>query len=57
MARSYYARIVSVLVLDGYRLHIEFDDGTTGEIDLTDRLFGPVFEPLRDENEFKKTSI
>ena len=51
------SRIVRVLVLDGYRLHVEFDDGTAGEINLTDRLFGPVFEPLRDENEFKKASI
>jgi hypothetical protein len=47
-------RVIRVNALNGYRLRVEFDDGVAGEIDLTDRLFGPVFEPLRDENEFRK---
>ena len=34
--------------LAGYRVWLEFTDGLRGEIDLEDRLFGPVFEPLRD---------
>jgi hypothetical protein len=50
-------RIIRVTVLSGFRLHVEFDDGTTGEINLADRLFGPVFEPLRDESEFKKVAV
>ena len=50
-------RVIVVAALPGHRLHVEFDDGTAGEIDLTDRLFGPVFEPLRDESEFKKVGI
>ncbi len=29
------------------RLLVEFSDGVTGEIDLSSRLFGPMFEPLR----------
>ena len=51
------ARVIRVAALPGHRLHVAFDDGTAGDIDLTDRLFGPVFEPLRDENEFKKVGI
>jgi hypothetical protein len=47
-------RVTRVNALNGYRLHVEFDDGVAGEIDLADRLFGPVFEPLRDESEFRK---
>jgi len=50
-------KIIYVSALSGYRLHVQFDDGTVGEIDLADRLFGPVFEPLRDEDEFKKVGI
>ena len=46
-----------VEALGGYRIHVEFEDGTAGEIDLSDRLFGPVFEPLRDENEFRKVVV
>jgi hypothetical protein len=38
-------------------LFVEFDDGTAGEIDLSDRLFGPVFEPLKDDREFQKAAI
>jgi hypothetical protein len=43
--------------LSGYRLDIAFDDGTSGEIDLKDRLFGPVFEPLKDESMFRQVFI
>ena len=50
-------RVFRVAALGGYRLHVEFDDGTVGEIDLSDRLFGPVFEPLGDETEFSKVAI
>ena len=45
-------KVVRVRALGGYRLHVEFDDATAGAIDLTDRLFGPVFEPLKDEAMF-----
>lgn len=41
-------RIVRVSAGQGYTLHVLFDNGRSGEIDLSARLFGPVFEPLRD---------
>lgn len=41
-------RIVHVSAGQGYILHVLFDDGRSGEVDLSARLFGPVFEPLRD---------
>jgi Protein of unknown function (DUF2442) len=40
--------VTSVRPLDNYRLAIRFDDGVEREIALGDRLFGPVFEPLKD---------
>ena len=40
-----------------YRLWVEFADGVAGEIDLADRLFGTVFEPLKDPELFAKVEI
>ncbi len=41
-------RIVRVSAGPGYTLQVLFDDGVSGEVDLSARLFGPVFEALRD---------
>jgi hypothetical protein len=41
----------------GYHLYVEFSDGTAGMIDLSDRLFGPVFEPLRDKALFDQVRV
>jgi len=38
----------------GHRLHLWFNDGTEGDIDLRKVLNGPIFEPLRDVNYFKR---
>lgn len=50
-------RVKRATSLPGYCLRVVFDDGVEGDIDLSDRLFGPVFEPLRDEAEFKKVFV
>jgi hypothetical protein len=50
-------KVIRVSALSGYRIYVEFEDGTAGEIDLGDRLFGAVFEPLRDESEFCKVAV
>ena len=49
--------VTSVEPVKGYRLRLTFEDGMTGEIDLADELWGPVFEPLRDPALFKQVSI
>lgn len=38
--------------LDGYRLLVHFDNGVTGEIDLTNELWGEMFEGLKDPKLF-----
>jgi hypothetical protein len=48
--RTRTARITSVAPLDGFVLRLDFDDGTTREVDLEDELWGPVFEPLRNDS-------
>lgn len=36
----------------GYKLFVQFNNGISGEIDLTDVLWGEVFEPLHDQTLF-----
>jgi len=50
-------RVKRVRPQEGYRLFVEFEDGVQGEVDLSDRLFGPVFEPLRDLGFFAEVTV
>jgi hypothetical protein len=50
-------RVVRVTACGGYALQVLFDDGMSGEVDLSARLFGPVFEPLRDPLLFAKVTV
>jgi hypothetical protein len=47
--RTHTARIRTVEPLKGFVLRLGFDDGTVREIDLEAELWGPVFEPLRND--------
>ena len=42
-------RISAVTPLDGFRVRLELTDHTTKEIDLEPYLWGPVFEPIRND--------
>ena len=50
-------KVTRVEPIRRYRLRVEFSDGVRGEVDLTDRLFGSVFEPLKDVELFRKVAI
>ena len=50
-------KVVLVKVLDNYCLDVTFSDNVRGSINLTDRLFGPVFEPLKDPKLFMQATI
>ena len=50
-------RVVSVEPLDNYRLRVSFDDGLTGEIDLSDTIGKGVFAALVDPAEFAKVYV
>ena len=43
--------------VDGYRVWVAFNDGTAGEVDLSARLHGEVFEPLKDLNFFSQVKF
>jgi hypothetical protein len=51
------ARIVGVRPLDAYQVEVTFSDGTRGTLSLKDRLFGPMFEPLRDMSLFRQVTV
>ena len=38
----------------GYKVELAFNDGEAGVVDLTDALWGPVFEPLKDMQAFRQ---
>lgn len=40
-----------------HRVHLWFNDGTDGVVDLVDVLDGPIFQPLRDVSYFKRFRI
>ena len=50
-------RVVEVRPLGGYRLWLRFHDGVSGIVDLRAELWGPVFEPLKDETLFAQVSV
>lgn len=50
-------RVANVAVLDNYQLHVRLKDGTEGTVSIADRLFGPVFEPLREAEVFQDVTV
>lgn len=46
--------VVKAEYVADYRLHVWFNDGTDGEVDLSRRLTGPVFAPLNDLARFRE---
>ncbi len=50
-------RVIRVSAGDGYTLDVAFSDGTSGKVDLSSRLFGPVFEPLQDLAVFSQVYV
>jgi Protein of unknown function (DUF2442) len=53
-----YPEVTSVEVKGHYRLHVGFNDGAEGDVDVSDlRDAGGVFEPLRDPAFFALASV
>jgi hypothetical protein len=50
--------VIEAHALSDYRLELTFDDGTAGEVDVSELVeFTGVFEPLRDRAEFAKVRV
>ncbi len=46
-------RITDARYKSGHRIWVCFSDGIQGEVDLSDELSGPMFEPLRNLDVFR----
>ena len=42
-------RVTKVESIGGYTLRVTFADGVVGDVDLSNELEGPMFEPLREK--------
>jgi hypothetical protein len=49
--------LVAVEPLHAYRLRLTCSDGLVREVDLADRLWGPMFEPLKDPAFFRRVRV
>ena len=49
--------VTEVKVIPPYTLEVHFSDGFCRQIDLTDELWGEVFEPLKDPEFFAKAFV
>ncbi len=49
--------VVEVRHVREYVVWVKFEDGTSGEVDLSGSLRGPVFEPLQNIDYFKQVSV
>ena len=52
-----FLHVTRVEHLGGYSLLLDFNDGTSKEVDLTGELHGPVFEPLKDPAYFAMAAV
>jgi hypothetical protein len=52
-----FLHVVDAKHLAGHRVYVRFNDGTAGEVDLAQSLDGPIFEPLREVEYFRRLSI
>jgi hypothetical protein len=50
-------RVTRVTARPGYRIEVELEGGWTGALELNSELYGPVFEPLRNEELFNQVSV
>ena len=49
--------VVEAKHIQGHRVWLKFDDGACGEVDLSDELSGPIFEPLKRVEYFRQFNV
>jgi len=50
-------KVVDARYLEGYKIEFRFNNGITKVVDLTNEIYGEVFEPLKDINYFKNFTL
>lgn len=54
---TFLPAVVRAIYRGGHRIHLEFNDGSQATVDFLDWLEGPVFEPLKDVDYFRRFAI
>jgi hypothetical protein len=49
--------VIEARYVGGYTIWLRFEDGTAGEVDLSNELRGEVFLPLRDPSFFSRVFV
>jgi len=49
--------VTSADYVEGYKIKITFSNGEAGVVDLEAALWGPVFEPLKDQHAFSRFTV
>lgn len=50
-------KVKEATLAGGYKVWLRFSDGKVGVIDLSDELWGPLFEPLKDPDRFREMLV
>ena len=50
-------RVEEAHYVEDFTIHIRFSDGTEGDVDLVEELYGEVFEPLKDQALFRRFTV
>ena len=50
-------RVAEASYVQDYTIHLRFTDGTEGDVDFRDELYGEIFEPLKDRTLFRQFSV
>ena len=54
MDNNYIPVVIQAKYKKDYMIEVEFDNGKKGVVDCKKWLHGPIFEPVKDKNYFKK---
>jgi len=52
-----FIHVTAVEYLNDYTLHLRFNTGAEGIVDLEPELYGAIFEPLRDKALFRQVRL
>lgn len=52
-----FLHVTAVSYINEYRLRVQFSDGVVKDVDLSAELHGEIFEPLRNQELFKRVTV
>lgn len=52
-----FLHVTEVRLTKGHEVQVTFSDGVLKEVNLTDELYGEIFEPLKDPAVFRQVRI